>query len=95
MKFLGDSNWYISDSYSSVRLVGASIKVQYIGRNDEESGFFCGSHLYGDTPFAAGEDAIEEGFHRAGGRPQEGLRFVYLPRSEVDLEMSECNYRLG
>jgi len=53
-----------------------------------------GSHLYGDTPFAIGEDAIEEGYHKASGRPQEGLRFVYLPRQEDDLEMQECNYRL-
>lgn len=92
--FQGESSHYILDSYTSVRLVGASIKVSYIGRADEESGYLVGSQLYGDTPFAIGSDAIEEGYHRAQGRPMEGLRFVYLPRNEADLDMKECNYKL-
>lgn len=95
LKFMGEDTRYIVDNFSHVRLVGAVIRLTYIGRVEDESGFMACSHTYGDTPFTVGEDEIEEGWHCLRARPNEGMRMIWLPRCDEDLEMRECSTKLN
>jgi hypothetical protein len=83
---MGDDSRYINENWSQVRLVGASIRLSWIGNHDEESGFITGSHVYNATPFTLNEEIIEEGYMPVRGRPHEGVRMVWMPRDEEDLE---------
>lgn len=54
-----------------------------------------GSHIYNGTPFTLNDDQIEEGYMPVRGRPHEGIRMVYMPRDDRDLEFSPANVIFG
>jgi len=77
---------FIPDKFTDARLVGCSTRVSYIGTVDQESGFFAGSHLFDSTPFTISEENIEDGYFPVRCKPSQGLRMVYLPKDDRDLE---------
>lgn len=96
MQFAGQESSYIPSNYSAVRLVGASIRVTYIGSEDEESGFMSGSHVYNVSPFELSDEVIEEGhFTSKNVRPKEGIRLVYYPKDPDDLTFTPTNISIG
>ena len=60
---------YIPDKFSEARLVGASMRISYIGTAEQESGFVIGSHLFDANPFMISEEQIEEGHYVSKGKP--------------------------
>lgn len=68
--------------------MGASIRISWIGQTDAESGFMTGSHVYNATPFTLNDDLIEEGYMPIRARPHEGIRLVYMPKDDADLEFT-------
>ena len=53
-----------------------------------------GSHIFSGTPFTTSEDHIEDAqYFKAKGRPHEGLRLIYVPRDEDDMQLHEINRR--
>jgi len=64
----GDST-FIPQKFSEARLVGASMRVSYIGTRDEESGFIVGGHLFDSNPWLITEDSIEESYMSVRVKP--------------------------
>lgn len=85
---------FIPEKFTEARLVGASMKVSYIGTHDQESGFFTGSHIFDSTPFNINEEHIEEGYFPTRCNPSHGIRLVYLPKDEADLEFSPTQLKM-
>ena len=88
------ANYPIQDNYASARVVGASIRVQYIGETMTESGLISGSHVFDSTLGRISEDVVENGYYITRGRPHEGMRLSYLPRDESDLEWCNMDYKV-
>lgn len=77
-------------------MVGASIRLTYIGSDDEESGFMSGAHVYNVSPFELSDEVIEEGhFATKNVRPNEGIRLVYYPKDPDDLNFIPSNITIG
>lgn len=95
MDWAGEDSRYITKNFARVRLVGAVIKISYIGTQEQESGFMTGSHSLNTTPFTATEDKIEEGYYATKARPSEGLRMTWLPTDEKDLEFHDADKLLN
>lgn len=89
----GDST-FIPEKFSEARLVGASMRVTYIGTRDEESGFLVGGHLFDSNPWLVTEDAIEESYMHCRAKPSQGMRAVYMPKDEKDLEFATTAIKL-
>lgn len=53
-----------------------------------------GSHLYDKTPFTVSQECIEEGYFVTKAKPSQGLRMVYLPKDERDLEFVPCDMKM-
>lgn len=53
-----------------------------------------GSHLYDKNPFNLSQEAIEEGYFPTQVKPSKGLRLVYLPKDDRDLEFATTNIKL-
>jgi len=68
--------------------------MTWIGTVEDESGFLVGSHVYNGTPLTLSEDMIEEGYMVTRCRPHEGLRMVYTPKDDRDLEFCPSNKKL-
>lgn len=64
------------------------MRVSYIGTSEQESGFFTGAHLFDTTPFNIAEDTIEEGYFVTRAKPSQGIRLVYLPKDDKDLQFA-------
>lgn len=63
------------------------MRVSYIGSTELEAGFMSGSHVYNTTPFEMNDEAIEEGYFAVQNvKPSQGVRLVYYPKDESDLE---------
>lgn len=62
------------------------MRVSYIGSREEESGFMVGSHLMDKPIFNINEEAVEDGHFVTRSKPHQGIRLVYLPCKEDDLE---------
>lgn len=84
----------IIENYGSARVVGASMRVQYIGEVQQESGIMVGSHVFDATIGMISEDIVENGYYITRGRPHEGMRLSYLPRDESDTEYCDLNYKI-
>lgn len=50
-----------------------------------------GSHLMDKPVFNINEEAVEEGHFTTRVRPSQGVRLVYLPCKEDDLEFKICD----
>lgn len=85
---------YLPSHFSHARVVGASIRLCYIGQHDDEEGFIVGSHIYNQQICGITDRDVEEGYHTKRVRPAEGLRMAYAPREEVDFEFTELNTRV-
>lgn len=68
---------FVPESFAHARVVGASMRVSYIGTHDSESGFMAGAHIYDKRPCELSEDAIEDGYYVTRCRPIDGMRLVY------------------
>jgi len=53
-----------------------------------------GSHIFDQNPFTVSEEIIEEGYFVTRGKPADGMRLVYLPKDERDLEFADTSTRL-
>ncbi len=84
----------ITKYYAQGRVVGCSVRVQYIGEAMTESGLLFGSHVFDSTLGRISEDVIENGYYITRGRPHEGIRLSYLPRDEGDIEYCGLDYRI-
>jgi len=69
-------------------LVGCSIRISYIGSSEEESGFLTGSHTFTSSPLLLSENVIEDGYFKCMAKPSEGVRLVWIPKDDADLEYS-------
>ncbi len=88
------SNDDINKYYASGRVVGCSVRAQYIGEAMSESGLLFGSHVFDSSLGRVSEDVIENGYYITRGRPHEGIRLAYLPRDEGDLEYTGLDYMI-
>ena len=75
-----------------MRLVGASMRVQYIGSVEQEAGFFTGAHIWEKSPAVVSDEIVEDGFYINRGTPREGCRLVYMPRDNSDFEFWDTDY---
>jgi len=50
------------------------------------------SHQFNKSIFQIDEDSIENGFHKKTCKPQEGLRAVYMPKNQSDLEFRPTDH---
>lgn len=93
--YLNDTNCYqILDFYAQGRVVGCSVRAQYIGEAMTESGLMVGAHVYDSTLGRISENVVENGYYISRGRPHEGIRLAYLPRDDGDLEYTALDYRV-
>jgi hypothetical protein len=90
----GQDSYQLPNNYTYGRLVGASIRVSWIGPRETESGIIVGSHVFNATPFTLSEDIIEEGYFPVRAAPHEGLRFVYVPKDEKDLQFTPLQRKI-
>lgn len=67
----------IQNAFTSVRVVGASIRIGYTGTVDQEQGFMVASHVYDKRVCELSEKAIEDGYYVTRTRPSDGIRLVY------------------
>lgn len=67
------------------------MRVSYIGTRDEESGFISGGHMFDKNPWLVSEDEIEESYMTCRAKPNQGIRMVYMPKDEKDLDFAPCN----
>lgn len=85
---------YLHDRYSHVRVVGASVRISYVGAADEEAGMLVGAHLRNTSITGVTNRLIEEGEHVVRSRPHQGLRLSYSPHSAEDYNWTELNTRV-
>lgn len=90
----GDAR-YIPEKFAHARLVGCSIKVTYIGSVEEEAGFMTGSHTFTSSPLLLNEEIIEDGYFKTCTKPREGLRMVWIPKDDADMEYTPQEYKLN
>ncbi len=64
------------------------MRISYIGTRDDESGFITGGHIFDANPWLLSEDRIEEAYMVHKCKPSSGLRMVYMPKDEKDLEFA-------
>lgn len=83
------------ENYTYARLVGASIRITWIGPREIESGIMVGSHVFNATPLTLTQDIIEEGYFPVRAAPHEGLRFVYVPRDDQDLQFTALDKKVA
>lgn len=69
--------------------------MQYIGTAEEEAGLLIGSHVHDSSPTVMTDEIIENGFFVSRGRPNEGMRLVYIPRDQGDLEFFENSHLIN
>lgn len=75
------------------RLVSAECRIDYIGRLDESSGMLTCSLVPQSLLVANANllDLTRDGYFYHGGKAQEGLRMVYLPMDNKDVEYTKTN----
>ena len=66
--------------------MGCSMRISYIGTQEQESGFLCSSHVFTSSPLVLSEEVIENGYFVTRKRPMEGVRMVWIPKCDEDLE---------
>jgi hypothetical protein len=77
----------IATWYDAVRLVGAMIKLTYMGSNDEMSGVLVGSVDYGfNTITQPTVDRVEEANYVQRSKTVEGLRVIWFYKDTKDTE---------
>lgn len=91
---VGDST-FIPTKFSEARLVGCSMRVTYIGTRDDESGFLVAGHTFDTNPWLLSEDVIEESYMTCRAKPSQGVRMVYMPKDEKDLDFAPTNIRMN
>lgn len=64
------------------------MRVSYIGTKDDESGFISAGHVFDGNPWLISEERIEEAYMTHRCKPSEGMRMVYMPKDEKDLEFA-------
>ena len=54
----------------------------------------CGSHIFNSELFTVNEEVIEDGFNTVRCRPHEGMRLLYCPKHNPDLEFQPSEIRV-
>lgn len=71
------------------RLVSASIVIKYIGRLDESAGMLSAA-LIPETIIGTGtvnmQNLVRDGYFHYSGRAQDGIKCIYMPMDNADLE---------
>lgn len=73
------------------RLVSAECKIDYIGRLDESSGLVSCALLHTNV-LTTGSllDAVRDGYFYHGGKAQDGIRMIYMPLDNKDVEYTRA-----
>lgn len=85
----------INEWYDSVRLVAATIKLTYMGSNDEMSGVLVGSIDYGYNTTTPNVDRVEEANYVQRSKTVEGLRLIWFHKDTKDTEFVPTTSNAG
>lgn len=72
--------------YEQVRTVACCVRIQFIGAIQTMSGILCGALTYSFQEGRENIYMVEEGYYLQHNKVDDGVRIIWLPKDEKDLE---------